>query len=551
MEIEMSAVDRFLSLATPDSRQKFQPWLDRAASGWAEAQAAFLEMTDDYIEGELAKPADANIDTHEAGGQWRIAFPHYAVRGDERIPARFEAVMAARKAYVNKELFHGYPDCAEVHHHPETFLYFQNPLIYAGLPGAELATESADNFAKLCGNWIEGVPEWYDWKHHGFRSTWLGTREVRAQPPYDYQEANHFRLIDIVLAAWMGTGDDLYIDLAMDYADTWCAHIKRHSDKGGPIPCAILPEGATAREMGYSGKRKVDDKAYAVFYSTVAENTAYDVACTLLDLYRVTGMDDYLAASRAMMFQFFKNGSDGRPAYAFGKGAWRTGILSPNPDVPMQTFVQTCNFSARYAMRHDMVTGTDWFRRRMLKWANAIDEDANDGDQMDASVLIAAHYYDGNPEWLQRAYAMALRFGAVTDGDDRYHQCGWRASRQGGRLLMEMLYAPMLAGCEWGTRGSVPVRRLAHEMDGAVGMPKGVAFRTWRQDGAVDAYEGVNLGADDAIWTLAQASEEFNGDGAAVTVEPGETKGGSLKWAPRRPLRPTRFKDEDGDDDDV
>ena len=52
------------------------------------------------------------------------------------------------------------------------------------------AIASVEDFAHHLGNWVDGVPDWYDWKTHNFRSTWLGTREIRGFQPYDYQEAS-------------------------------------------------------------------------------------------------------------------------------------------------------------------------------------------------------------------------------------------------------------------------------------------------------------------------------------------------------------------------
>ena len=141
------------------------------------------------------------------------------------------------------------PDFEIASHEPETFLYLQAPFMH--LTGDPKAVSSVEDFAHHVGNWAEGVPEWYDWETHGFRSTWLGTREVRNVPPFDYQEANHFRFTASGLAAYVGTGDARYLEVAEDYADRWCTHIETYAARGEPIPCSILPEGARRQEMGY------------------------------------------------------------------------------------------------------------------------------------------------------------------------------------------------------------------------------------------------------------------------------------------------------------
>jgi len=511
--------DAFLALADPSVREHFEVLLRRGSGSWAGMQQAFLDMIDEYVDAERAKPIEDHIETHEAGGQWRIAFPHHAARGDDRIAERLRETMAARKGYQDGRLHHGFSDCAEVHHEIETFLYFQIPLFYSGLPGSEVALESIVDVAHHLGNWVDGIPSWYDWETHGFRSTWLGTREVRDFPPHDYQEANHFRFVNLAIAAHVGTEDRRYLDLATDYADRWCGHIEDLAGRGEPIRCSILPEEAAAGEMGFGGKRRDDDKDYKVFYSTVSANTAYDVATALMDLWRVTGTERYLDAARAMIDQFFDHGADGRPAVRYKDGEWQT--ESPTDDEVRRFMgnMQSSCMIARPALRHDMITGTDRYRQHILDWARVIDEESNRPDQMMADVLVAAHYHDGDEAWLERAYAMAVRVAAVLETDDGFHQCS-ASSRQGSKFLMPLLYQPLLGGMDWGTRGNLPLLRLKHESGKGVGLPPSVAFRTWRTDGSALSFTARNAGDQAAAWQVHSAKR----NGRAIHVEmPGET----------------------------
>jgi len=150
-----------------------------------------------------------------------------------------------------------------------------------------------------------------------------------------------------------------------------------------------------------------------------------------------------------------------------------------------------------------------------MSWANAIDEERNSYDQMMANVLVAAHYYDGNPKWLARAYQMALRLWAVSEHDDEFHQCAWSSKRQGTKFLMEMLYQPLLGDVEWGTRGNIPQLILRHKTDGADGLPRGVAFRCHMVGRNEYGFEAVNTGDKAASWEIAAAN------GAAIVSAPG------------------------------
>lgn len=62
-----SLTAEFLSLARLESLEHFSPWLRGSEADRAQARAAFLEMTDDYVEKELAKAVTDNAQKHEAG----------------------------------------------------------------------------------------------------------------------------------------------------------------------------------------------------------------------------------------------------------------------------------------------------------------------------------------------------------------------------------------------------------------------------------------------------------------------------------------------------
>ena len=505
-----TATERFLEKASEELQAEVKGLFDRAkgSEGWAILQQGFLEMVNGYVEKELTKPPAHDVDNHEAGGQWRIGFPHQALYGDSRISEYMNGVMNARKEYNEANLYHGFSDCAEVHHQIETFIYFQIPLFYWELAGSELALEAIEDLAHHMGNWEEGVPDWYDWDKHLFVSSWLGTREVRDYPPYDYQEANHFRWIDAVMAAYLGTGKERYLDLMVDYSNRWCDHIEALSRDGKPIQCSILPEGANVTEMGHAGSRKdSDDKVYKVFYAGVSDNTSYDVAGALLDLYRVTANSRYLEAARMIMDQFFENGANGRPAMGYRMKESEWSIVDPEKS-DTEWGVTTCNFQARLALRHDIMTGEARYRQRIIDWASSINEELYMRDQMNSSVMVAAHYYDSDPRWLEKAYAMALRTYAAVESNDKWGQCNWHRGRQGTKFVMELLYQPLLGGAEWGTRGSIPLTRLEHQTPQRQGLPEDVALRIWRIDDRTEGFEAINLSQRPVSWCIKDASAE-------------------------------------------
>ena len=142
-------------------------------------------------------------------------FPHYLVSGDERVAVRFRALANDLKAWVRAECLHGYEPEAEAHHGTEPFLLFLPR--YLGLfPDDREAAALLDDAAHHIGNWIEGVPAWYDWTRDVFLSYWIGTRTVGGAHG-DRELAEHFRFLHIALAAWRVTGEARYRDWALRY----------------------------------------------------------------------------------------------------------------------------------------------------------------------------------------------------------------------------------------------------------------------------------------------------------------------------------------------
>ena len=158
-------------------------------------------------------------------------FPHYLVSGDERIAVRLRSLANDLKAWVRAECLHGYEPEAEAHHGTEPFLLFLPR--YLGLfPDDREAAALLDDVAHHIGNWIEGVPAWYDWTRDVFLSYWIGTRTVGGAHG-DRELAEHFRFLHIALAAWRVTGEAHYRDWALRYGRK---RAERLLAADGPMP---------------------------------------------------------------------------------------------------------------------------------------------------------------------------------------------------------------------------------------------------------------------------------------------------------------------------
>lgn len=288
--------------------------------------------------------------------------------------------------------------------------------------------------------------------------------------------------------------------------------------EGEPIPLSILPDGV---ERGEDHGDDSDESGYSVFYTTVAANTAWDVVTVLQDLYRLTNERRYLEISQRLLDQFFEHGEGGRPALKYRDGEW---IIDGQTEEfkPGRAFNSSKCLVARMALRHDLVAPAPRYEDRMVRWAEQIDEESVVSDQSAMDVMVTAHYYTGEREWLERGYAMALRAWAAIEHRDYFHQCT-TGSRSGSKFLKIWQYQPLLGGADWGTRGQLPVRVLRHRHDGRDRLPPTVGFRTWRRADDELGFEAVNDGDDAVEWSVVPAEPMRFVDEEITAVRLGDT----------------------------
>ena len=291
------------------------------------------------------------------------------------------------------------------------------------------------------------------------------------------------------------TDDKRYLDLINDYCVRWCEHIESFPPEG-PIPCSILPEGAEFVEMNYAGIFK-DTGKYQIFYATVAENTLFDIVVGFFNAYRLTENKRYLEAAEKMIGQFILNGDGVRPASRYTNGQWVSRKGRTEYDELVQVdFFHSGSMIPHLAVLHSQITGETKYMDLILNWAKDIDEVHNYNDQTCIGLLCAAHYFDGDPKWLDRAYQMALRAYPLSEGDDQYHQCN-STKRQGSKNTYLALYFSMVGGIDFATRGSLASQKLRYYTDGKLGLDKDIAIRVWMVEPDKFAYEAVNMGGKD------------------------------------------------------
>ncbi len=193
---------------------------------------------------------------------------------------------------------HGYWRRHEIHHGTEHFELFLGMLAQLD-PGDRETSRQLVDAAEHLGNWVDGIPEWYDWDNHRFRSMYFGTESVGEADEGGLNVPDHFRGMTISLIAWDVTGEDRCIELACDAAAPWVKAILG----AGELPSALGPDGPVydLREnavygnfVGMAPKSPIQiDRA-----ENLLASAAPDV---LLRLWSITRDPDYVAAAERIL----------------------------------------------------------------------------------------------------------------------------------------------------------------------------------------------------------------------------------------------------------
>ena len=174
---------------------------------------------------------------HDEGKFLRFFFTYYRITGDNRVKEFLYFMRDGFLTWAKRYFHHGFWPRGEIHHHMET--YDQWLCYYWRLGGdPETDVHIVEDAAHHLGNWVKGVPEWYDWDRRMFRSWWLGTKIVEAPGPYAYDYYEHIRCIALARDAYAATGKAQYMELIADWLDGWCQLIL---DTDNATPVVRLP----------------------------------------------------------------------------------------------------------------------------------------------------------------------------------------------------------------------------------------------------------------------------------------------------------------------
>ena len=105
----------------------------------------------------------------------------------------------------------GYVKKGDIDHQNEDIVRFLSRLQVIDATD-EANIHAIRRMAPLLGNWVDGVPAWYDYQRHAWRSLWLGTEFVDPQQPTTGSAAFSWLCL-LALRAHQATADERYLRL--------------------------------------------------------------------------------------------------------------------------------------------------------------------------------------------------------------------------------------------------------------------------------------------------------------------------------------------------
>jgi len=187
---------------------------------------------------------------------WHMGWwPDYvALTGDEQVR---DYCYAWRDSFIHSvdnnvgNFSHGYVKKGDIDHQNEDIVRFLSRLRLIDAKD-EANTHAVRRMAPLLGNWVAGVPAWYDFQRHEWRSIWLGTEFV--DPRHRASSTAAFSwLCLITLRAYQATGEERYLRLVEDFCAAQALDIKRQGIKNPYLSFSIFnnDSGAPRTEGTY------------------------------------------------------------------------------------------------------------------------------------------------------------------------------------------------------------------------------------------------------------------------------------------------------------
>jgi len=217
---------------------------------WVDAQLKLRDAIRSWIHSAIRRQEGSPWKGGHDEANYTISWTdYYLLSGDERVKAFLLWLRDSYRAWSAENEYHGFRADARdyVTHSFENHMGFIAALCEMD-PSDPVNNALIEHVAHHIGNWEDGVPDWYDWNRHQLVAHWLGTREVRNYPPWNFTTTRHARVARLALKAYQTSGNQRYLDWCDDFLCRWCDEILAAKDRI-PINLYLTPPDQTTDEQ--------------------------------------------------------------------------------------------------------------------------------------------------------------------------------------------------------------------------------------------------------------------------------------------------------------
>jgi len=456
----------------------------RAIPQWAKLHRELAGWMDRWL--DRAVPANRCIPyqgVHDEGTFTVPWFSYWLLTGRDDVLDGARFLCDSFRAWVrqSERFHHGYGKDEEIHHCIEMFLYFVSRLLYLEEPYAP-AVELLDDVAHHVGNWVAGIPAWYEYERRRFRSTWLGTEVVRDYPPYDFETLDHMRFIAVLLHAYQATGRSEYLELSVGYLEKWC-DVYDHCPDEPPVVLFPTDDPHVLRTQYGRDRRRVERTS---FRDDANRYVSGGIVEPLIDAYRLTGNRRFLNQAGRLLELLVEAAFDCET----DPQNWDYGTIA-NLLVKYWRFSGACfgretvvAFVQRHWSEQQGKVGFVLSPRRMAV-VRHLESGAVRPEPLTPEVLMTAYHLTGELAYALRACATAvdmMRTG-LCFADSRWHGCsGATIHSVAWRTLGPCLYLPAFGAFGYNT-GGIPWFEVLYQMsDRRLCLPRNVCVLSHRAE---------------------------------------------------------------------